>query len=107
MTTVLISGQTAMAGMVNSSAAKTGPIGANRALAGNIARRNVFVNAVAPGLIASKMTEHLSLDAFSKVIPLGRAGKAEEAAGCVRFLCSELASSTTGHVLTVNDGPSI
>ena len=107
MTTVLTSEQTAMAGKTNSSAAKTGPIGATRALAREIARRNVLVNAVASGLIVTKMTEHLSLDAFSKAMPLGPAGHSQEVAGCVRFLCSELASSTTGQVLTVNDGPSI
>lgn len=101
---VSASGQAGMAGQVNYSAAKAGLIGATRALARELGRRNILVNAVAPGFIATDMTSHLKLDDHLQAIPLGRAGTAEEVAGCVRFLCSTWANYVTGQVLAVNGG---
>jgi len=98
------SGQTGVAGQVNYCTAKAGLIGATKALAKELARRNVLVNAVAPGFIETSMTEHLANNEYMKAIPMARAGKADEVAGCVRFLCSDMASYITGQVLAVNGG---
>jgi 3-oxoacyl-[acyl-carrier protein] reductase len=101
---VSTSGQAGMAGQVNYSAAKSGLIGATKALARELAKRNVLVNAVAPGFIATEMTAGLPLEEYMKNIPQGRSGTPEEVAGCVRFLCSEMSSYVTGQVLAVNGG---
>lgn len=101
---VSASGQTGMAGQVNYSAAKAGLVGATRALARELGRRNILVNAVAPGFIATDMTLGLPLEEYRKNIPLGRPGTAEEVAGCVRFLCSGLSSYVTGQVISANGG---
>jgi 3-oxoacyl-[acyl-carrier protein] reductase len=101
---VSTSGQAGMAGQVNYSAAKSGLIGATKALARELARRNVLVNAVAPGFIATDMTANLPLEEYVKKIPQGRPGMPAEVAGCVRFLCSEMSSYVTGQVLAVNGG---
>ncbi len=101
---VSASGQTGMAGQVNYSAAKAGLVGATRALARELGRRNILVNAVAPGFIATDMTLGLPLEEYRKSIPLGRPGTAEEVAGCVRFLCSGLSSYVTGQVISANGG---
>ncbi|MDL2306850.1 3-oxoacyl-ACP reductase FabG [Desulfovibrio sp. OttesenSCG-928-C06] len=101
---VSLSGEAGNAGQVNYSAAKAGVIGATKALAKELGRRNILVNAVAPGLIETEMTAGLPLEAILPAIPLGRPGKPEEVAGCVRFLCSDEASYITGHVLSVNGG---
>ena len=98
------SGQTGLAGQVNYSAAKAGLIGATKALAKELGRRNVLVNAVAPGFISTAMTEGLPLEKHMELVPLGRPGTPEEVSGCVRFLCSDLASYVTGQVLSVNGG---
>jgi 3-oxoacyl-[acyl-carrier protein] reductase len=98
------SGQTGVAGQVNYCAAKAGLIGATKALARELGKRNVLVNAVAPGFIETNMTSELPLEEYKKAIPLGRAGKPEEVAHCVRFLCSDMASYITGQVLAVNGG---
>ena len=99
-----INGQKGQFGQANYSAAKAGLIGATRALARELGRRNVLVNAVAPGFISTEMTAGLPVDEYMKSVPLGRPGLPEEVAGCVRFLCSNLSSYVTGQVLSVNGG---
>jgi 3-oxoacyl-[acyl-carrier protein] reductase len=101
---VSTSGQAGMAGQVNYSTAKSGLIGATKALARELAKRNILVNAVAPGFITTEMTTHLPLEEYMKNVPQGRPGTPEEVAGCVRFLCSEMSSYVTGQVLAVNGG---
>jgi 3-oxoacyl-[acyl-carrier protein] reductase len=98
------SGETGVGGQVNYSAAKAGLIGATRSLAVEVARRNVLVNAVAPGFIATEMTEGLPLERILPRIPQGRMGTPEEVAAVVSFLCSPAASYLTGQVLAVNGG---
>jgi len=104
---VSTSGETGMAGQVNYSAAKAGLIGATRSLAAEVGRRNILVNAVSPGFIATDMTENLPLDQILPMIPLGRIGQPEEVSGLVSFLCSERAGYITGQVFAVNGGAHI
>lgn len=99
-----ISGETGQAGQVNYSAAKAGLIGAAKALARELGRRNVLVNVVSPGLIDTEMIKELPLDKILPMIPLGRVGKVEEVTGVVRFLLSPAADYMTGQVLSVNGG---
>jgi len=101
---VSTSGQTGMPGQVNYSAAKAGLIGATRALAKEVARSGVLVNAVAPGFIETDMTKDLPKPEIIKMIPLQRFGTGEEVAAAVAFLCSNDASYITGQVLNVNGG---
>ena len=101
---VSTSGQTGMPGQVNYSAAKAGLIGATRALAKEVARSGVLVNAVSPGFIETDMTKDLPKAEMLKMIPLRRFGTGEEVAAAVAFLCSDEASYITGHVLNVNGG---
>ena len=91
-------------GQVNYSAAKAGIIGATKALAIELAKRNITVNCVAPGIIATQMTENLPLDEVLKAIPMRRVGKPEDVAGIVAFLCSAEASYITRQVISVNGG---
>jgi 3-oxoacyl-[acyl-carrier protein] reductase len=90
-----VSGETGQAGQVNYSAAKAGLIGASKALARELAPRNVLVNVVSPGLI---------LDKVIPLIPMNRVGTVEEVAGVVRFLLSKEANYITGQVISVNGG---
>lgn len=99
-----ISGETGQAGQVNYSAAKAGLIGASKALARELAKRNVLVNVVSPGLIETEMIENMPLDKILPLIPLGRVGKVEEVAGVVRFLLSDEAAYMTGQVISINGG---
>jgi 3-oxoacyl-[acyl-carrier protein] reductase len=101
---VSTSGQTGMPGQVNYSAAKAGLIGATKALAKEVARSGVLVNAVSPGFIETDMTKDLPKADLLKMVPLRRFGTAAEVAGAVAFLCSDDAAYVTGHVLNVNGG---
>lgn len=99
-----VSGEMGNRGQVNYSAAKAGIIGATKALAVELAKRKITVNCVAPGLIETEMTEHLSLDEAMKMIPMQRVGSVSEVAGTVSFLMSEDAGYITRQVISVNGG---
>lgn len=101
---VSLSGLKGMAGQVNYSATKAGMIGATKALAQEIAKRNVTVNAVAPGFVSSDMTADLDAVELSKMIPMKRFGKPEEVADLVGFLASVNAAYITGQVVSINGG---
>lgn len=99
-----VSGLIGNRGQVNYSAAKAGIIGATKALALELAKRNITVNCVAPGLIDTEMVENLPLDEIKKMIPLRRVGAAREVAAAVAFLLSEDAAYITRQVISVNGG---
>lgn len=101
---VSLSGIKGMPGQVNYSAAKAGIIGATKALAQEVAKRNITVNAIAPGFIASDMTSDLNEKELSAMIPMNRFGKPEEVAALVGFLCSKNAGYITGQVISINGG---
>lgn len=94
-------------GQANYIASKAGLIGLTKAVAAEVARRNITVNAVAPGFIATPMTDRLPEDVRNKllgIIPAGRMGTDRDVAYGVRFLAAEEAGYITGHVLNVNGG---
>ncbi len=101
---VSLSGLKGLPGQANYSAAKAGVIGATKALAQEIAKKNVTVNAVAPGFIRTDMTKDLDEPQLKGMIPMGRFGKPEEVAAVVGFLASDEASYVTGAVINVNGG---
>jgi 3-oxoacyl-[acyl-carrier protein] reductase len=101
---VSLSGLKGMAGQTNYSAAKAGVIGATKALAQEIARRGVTVNAIAPGFIRTDMTGDLNEAELKPLIPMKRFGEPEEVADAVVFLASPKASYITGEVLSINGG---
>jgi 3-oxoacyl-[acyl-carrier protein] reductase len=101
---VSTSGQSGMPGQVNYSAAKAGLIGATKALAAEVAKRNILVNAVSPGFIRTEMTASLDENKIIPMIPTGRFGMPDEVASVISFLCSEKASYITGQVISVNGG---
>jgi len=98
------SGQVGRPGQVNYSAAKAGLIGAVKALAGELGRRNILVNAVAPGIIDTEMTRDLDMAKLLPLIPLGRKGTPEEVAAVVSFLAGPYSGYVTGQVIGVNGG---
>jgi 3-oxoacyl-[acyl-carrier protein] reductase len=102
-----VSGQAGQAGQTNYSASKAGVIGFTKALAREVASRQITVNAVAPGFIPTSLTNDLSEDLKNSILgatPAGRMGKPEEIAAAVVFLASEEASYITGQVLAVDGG---
>ncbi len=101
---VSLSGLKGMAGQTNYSAAKGAMIGATKALAQEVAKRKITVNAVAPGFIRSDMTKDLNEQELKKLIPMQRFGEADEVAQLVSFLASEYSSYITGEVININGG---
>ncbi len=102
-----ISGIMGNAGQTNYSASKAGIIGLTKALAREVAARNITVNAVAPGFVLTDLTANLPEELTQKLkdnIPLGRWGTVEDVAQAAAFLASDEASYITGHVLTVDGG---
>jgi 3-oxoacyl-[acyl-carrier protein] reductase len=99
-----VSGVIGNRGQVNYSAAKAGIIGATKSLALELAKRQITVNCVAPGVIATQMTAGLPLDEIAEKIPLRRLGRAEDVAAMVAFLCSDEAGYVTRQVISVNGG---
>jgi len=99
-----VSGLIGNRGQVNYSAAKAGIIGATKALALELAKRNITVNCVAPGLIDTEMLEELPLEDIKKMIPMRRVGTGKEVAAMVAFLMSEDAAYITRQVISVNGG---
>ena len=101
---VSLSGLTGLPGQTNYSAAKGGIIAATKALAQEVARKQVTVNAVAPGFIRTDMTADLDEASLKKQIPAGRFGEPEEVAALVGFLVSKEASYINSAVITINGG---
>jgi 3-oxoacyl-[acyl-carrier protein] reductase len=101
---VSLSGIKGLPGQTNYSAAKAGVIGATKALAQEVGKKHITVNAVAPGFIKTTMTEELNENELKKLIPMNRFGTPEEVAYVVNFLASENASYITGEVISINGG---
>ena len=99
-----LSGQKGLPGQTNYSAAKGGLISATKALAKEVAKKNITCNAIAPGFIKTDMVEGLDEAALKKTIPANRFGTPEEVAECVAFLCSKQAGYITGNVISINGG---
>lgn len=99
-----LSGVKGMPGQANYSAAKAGLIGATKALAQEVAPRQVTVNAIAPGFIETDMTRDLPKEELEQMVPMRRFGKPEEVAALVAFLASDDASYITGEVININGG---
>lgn len=101
------SGQIGQAGQVNYSASKAGLIGAAKALAREVGRKNLLVNVVAPGVIETEMVEHLPKDQIMPLIPLNRFGNVDDVASVVNFLATEDHMYIHGQVIGVNGGLAI
>ncbi len=99
-----VSGISGIPGQCNYSAAKGGIISATKALAQEVARKKVTVNAIAPGFIRTDMVDGLNEEELTKTIPLGRFGEPEEVAALVGFLASENAAYITGQCISINGG---
>ena len=104
VTITSLSGLIGNRGQVNYSAAKAGIIGASKALALELATREITVNCVAPGLIETEMIADVPLEEMLKLIPARRIGKPEEVAAVVSFLLAEDAAYITRQVISVNGG---
>lgn len=101
---VSLSGEKGMAGQVNYSAAKGGVIAATKALAQEVGKKKITVNAISPGFIRTEMIKDLDEAVLKKLIPLNRFGESEEVAYLVSFLASEKAGYITGEVISINGG---
>jgi 3-oxoacyl-[acyl-carrier protein] reductase len=101
---VSLSGLKGLPGQTNYSAAKAGVIGATKALAQEVGRSGITVNAVAPGFIKTDMTADLDEKELKRMVPVNRFGTVEEVANAVGFLASKDAGYITGQVLSVNGG---
>lgn len=99
-----LSGLKGVPGQTNYSAAKGAMIAASKALSQEVAKRNITVNAIAPGFIVSDMTSDLDETELKKMVPANRFGKAEEVAYLASFLASEKAAYITGEVININGG---
>lgn len=99
-----VSGVVGNRGQVNYSAAKAGVIGAVKALAVELAKRGITVNAVAPGVIETEMIKEIPVEEVKKAIPMRRFGTCEEVAALVSYLVSEEASYVTRQVISINGG---
>lgn len=99
-----VSGVKGTPGQTNYSAAKGALVGVTKALAQEVAKRNITVNAVAPGFIKSDMTSQLDEKELIKMVPANRFGEAEEVADLVSFLVSKKASYITGEIININGG---
>ncbi len=99
-----LSGITGLPGQCNYAAAKGGLIAATKSLAKEVAKKNVTVNAVAPGFIKTDMTDGLEEAELKKTVPMNRFGSAEEVASLVAFLASDDASYITGECISINGG---
>jgi 3-oxoacyl-[acyl-carrier protein] reductase len=104
ITVASVSGIIGNRGQVNYSASKGGIIAASKSLAAELASRSITVNCIAPGIIETEMIQGAPLDMILPLIPMGRAGKPEEAAALAVFLLSEGASYITRQVISVNGG---
>ncbi|MBN2591454.1 MAG: 3-oxoacyl-ACP reductase FabG [Sedimentisphaerales bacterium] len=102
-----VSGQIGQAGQINYAASKAGLIGAVKSLAREIGKKNIFVNAVSPGIIDTEMTEELDFNKIKHLVPLQCMGKASDVAETVEFLCSERQTYIHGQVIGVNGGLAI
>jgi len=98
------SGQIGQAGQVNYSASKAGLIGAAKALAREVGKKNILVNVVAPGFIETEMTKEIPREQVLPLIPLNRVGTADDVASVVHFLCTEEHMYMHGQVLGINGG---
>lgn len=101
------SGEIGQAGQVNYSASKAGLIGAVKALAREVGKKNIFVNVVSPGVIDTDMTKNLPKEHVLPLIPLKKYGKPEDVAAVVNFLCCEENMYVHGQVIGVNGGLAI
>ena len=99
-----VSGVKGTPGQTNYSAAKGALVGVTKALAQEVAKRNITVNAVAPGFIKSDMTSQLDEKELIKMVPANRFGEAEEVADLVSFLVSKKSSYITGEIININGG---
>jgi 3-oxoacyl-[acyl-carrier protein] reductase len=99
-----VSGQIGQAGQVNYSASKAGLIGAAKALAREVGKKNILVNVVAPGFIETEMTEKIPKEQILPLVPLNRLGSADDVASVVNFLCTEEHMYIHGQVIGINGG---
>jgi len=104
VTIASVSGIMGNRGQVNYSAAKAGIIGATKALAIELAKRQITVNCVAPGVIETQMIDGLPMDEVVKMIPMRRAGQPQDVAAAVSYLCSDGAGYVTRQVRSINGG---